>query len=87
MLTIFSLGDVLMEKETIGLPDIIKVLGERPYGMSETMKEYLQELQQRESDEAAKKEEEEDEEDDDDEETDNEDKNDDQKEKVEGKTQ
>ena len=45
MLTVCSLGDVLLEKETIGLPDIIKVLGERPYGMSETMREYLTELQ------------------------------------------
>ena len=88
MLTSCSLGDVLLEKETIGLPDIIKVLGERPYGMSETMKDYLQELQQREADEAAKKEEEEEQDkDSDDEGTDNEDKNDDQKEKVDCKTQ
>merc|ERR1712100_913008 len=50
-----ALGDVLLEKETIGLPDIVKVLGERPHGMSEAMKDYLTELQQREADEAAKK--------------------------------
>jgi hypothetical protein len=34
-------------KETIGLPEIIKILGERPYGMSETMKEYLKEMEKR----------------------------------------
>ena len=36
-----------MEKETINLPDIVEILGERPFGMSETMKEYLEELNQR----------------------------------------
>lgn len=44
-MTVYRLGDVLLEKETIGLPDIVKVLGERPYGMNDTMKEYLSELQ------------------------------------------
>jgi len=39
-----ALGDVLLEKETINLPDIVKVLGQRPYGMSETVTEYLEEL-------------------------------------------
>lgn len=42
-----ALGDTLLEKETIGLPDIIKVLGDRPYGMNETMTEYLEEMQRR----------------------------------------
>jgi hypothetical protein len=36
-----------MEKETVNLPDIIDVLGKRPYGMNEYMTEYLEELQQR----------------------------------------
>jgi hypothetical protein len=38
-----------LEKETIGLPDIIRILGERPFGMSETMKEYLSEMEKRKS--------------------------------------
>ena len=52
------LGDVLLEKETIGLPEIIGVLGDRPYGMSDAVKEYLVEMQQRNADDAAKKEQE-----------------------------
>ena len=39
-----KLADKLMEKETINLPDIIGVLGDRPYGMSETLMEYLTEM-------------------------------------------
>ena len=50
-----KLGERLLEKETINLPDIIDVLGERPYGMNETMKEYLVELREREVKEAALK--------------------------------
>ena len=50
-----ALGERLLEKETINLPDIIDVLGERPYGMNETMKEYLTELREREVKEAALK--------------------------------
>jgi len=42
-----QLGDLLMEKETINLKDIIGVLGARPAGMSETMTEYLYELTER----------------------------------------
>lgn len=33
-----------MEKETVNLPDIVDVLGERAGGMNETMTEYLTEL-------------------------------------------
>lgn len=44
---IYSLGDELLAKETIGLPEIIKILGERPFGMSDTMKEYLKEMEKR----------------------------------------
>lgn len=39
-----ALGDLLLEKETINLPDIVSVLGKRPFGMTETMEEYLDEL-------------------------------------------
>ena len=41
------LGDLLLEKETINLKDIIEVLGARPAGMNETMTEYLTELTER----------------------------------------
>lgn len=41
-----KLADRLLEKETINLPDIIEILGERPYGMNETMRNYLTEMQQ-----------------------------------------
>ena len=54
---LFRLGDVLLEKETINLPDIVKVLGQRPYGMSETVTEYLEELTQRQADDTNKAEE------------------------------
>lgn len=63
MLTHYSLGDVLLEKETIGLPEIVKVLGERPYGMNEAMKEYLEEQIKREAEDAAKEVEDEDDDD------------------------
>jgi len=41
------LGDALLEKETVNLPDIIEVLGTRPFGMNEVMEEYLSELKAR----------------------------------------
>ena len=48
MINIFDrLGDLLLEKETINLKDIIGVLGARPAGMNETMTEYLTELTER----------------------------------------
>ena len=43
----FRLAEELLAKESIGLPDIIKILGERPYPMKENLKEYLQELIER----------------------------------------
>jgi|LauGreDrversion4_2_1035121.scaffolds.fasta_scaffold91201_2 hypothetical protein len=39
--TFYSLAEELLAKESIGLPDIIKILGDRPYPMKETVKEYL----------------------------------------------
>jgi len=39
-----ELGDTLLEKETIGLPQIVEILGERPYGMNETATKYLLEM-------------------------------------------
>lgn len=50
-----QLANRLLEKETINLPDIIDVLGERPYGMNETLQEYLTEMKSRKSEEAAEK--------------------------------
>ena len=47
----FSLGNELLSKETIGLPEIIKILGERPFGMSATMKDYLKEMEKRKTQE------------------------------------
>lgn len=59
---ISALGDALLEKETVNLPDIIEVLGTRPFGMNEVMEEYLSELKARDlkdKEEAIKKEDEE----------------------------
>ena len=36
------------------MPEIIEVLGDRPYGMNETMTEYLEEMQRRKADEEQK---------------------------------
>ena len=47
-----ALGDQLLEKETMNLPMIIDVLGDRPYGMNETMSQYLDELTKRKEKEA-----------------------------------
>ena len=47
-----ALGEALLEKETLNLQDIIDVLGERPFGMTDTMKEYLEELNARKEKEA-----------------------------------
>ena len=44
MLFVNSLAEELLAKESIGLPDIIRILGDRPFPMKETVKEYLQEL-------------------------------------------
>ena len=48
----FSLAEELLAKESINLPAIIKVLGDRPFPMKESLKEYLQELNVRERQEA-----------------------------------
>lgn len=39
-----------MAKESIGLPDILRILGDRPFEMKETVKDYLYEMQERERD-------------------------------------
>jgi hypothetical protein len=40
-------------KETLALPDIVDVLGQRPYPLKETLLEYLQELRDRGTEEKA----------------------------------
>ena len=41
----------LLEKESINLPQIMKILGERPYPLKESIKEYLEELEKRKQEE------------------------------------
>jgi hypothetical protein len=43
----FRLAEALLEKETLNLPQIIAILGERPFPMRETMKDYLVEIEER----------------------------------------
>ena len=38
------LAELLLEKETLSLPDIVDTLGDRPYPIKESVIEYLQEL-------------------------------------------
>jgi hypothetical protein len=38
LLYFYSLAEELLAKESIGLPDIIRILGERPFPMKETVK-------------------------------------------------
>jgi hypothetical protein len=45
----------LLAKESIGLPDIIKILGDRPFPMKETVREYLQEMMERKDKEDSEK--------------------------------
>ena len=47
-----------MAKETLALPDLIEVLGQRPYPLKSSLLEYLQELKERKTEESQKKEEE-----------------------------
>jgi len=57
-----QLAERLLEKETISLPDIVEVLGPRPFPLKASLLEYLEELKERINEdeiEAAKKAEEE----------------------------
>ena len=42
-----ALAEELLTKETIGLSDILRVLGERPYPLKANIREYLVELEER----------------------------------------
>lgn len=44
-----KLAELLLEKETINLPMIIKVLGDRPFPMKESLRDYLSEIESRET--------------------------------------
>ena len=44
---IYRLALELLKKETLSLPDIVDILGQRPYPLKETVAEYLKELRQR----------------------------------------
>ena len=37
----YSLAEELLTKETIGLTDLVRVLGDRPFPLKENVKEYL----------------------------------------------
>lgn len=53
-----SLAERLLEKETISLPDIVEILGPRPFPLKTSLLEYLEELKERiveDEQEAAKK--------------------------------
>ena len=46
-----NLAEELLEHESINLPQIMKILGDRPYPLKESIKEYLQELEKRKQEE------------------------------------
>ena len=42
-----ELAERLLEQETLSLPDIVEIMGERPFAMKESVVEYLKELKAR----------------------------------------
>lgn len=52
---VIRLGTTLLEKETLALPDIVDILGQRPYPLKESLQEYLQELRERTKEEEEQK--------------------------------
>lgn len=40
----YRLAKRLLEKETLALPDIVEILGPRPYPMKQSLLEYMEEL-------------------------------------------
>lgn len=49
---ITNLAERLLEKESISLPQIIEVLGDRPFEMKQSIKDYLSEMLSRQAQEA-----------------------------------
>lgn len=43
----YRLAEELIRKESITLPDLVRILGDRPYPLKETVREYLEELKDR----------------------------------------
>ncbi len=43
----YRLAEALLEKETLALPDIVEIMGARPYPYKATILEYLEELKLR----------------------------------------
>jgi hypothetical protein len=41
------LAEELLAKESINLPDIVRILGDRPYPLKESIRQYLEELKTR----------------------------------------
>ena len=50
------LAERLLEKETLSLPEIVEIMGPRPFPLKETLKDYLQELTERQKEEEELKE-------------------------------
>ena len=44
---IHDLAEELLRKESITLPDILRILGDRPFPLKESVREYLVELEDR----------------------------------------
>lgn len=42
-----KLAEALLKKETLTLPDILEIMGPRPYPLKETIAKYLEELKER----------------------------------------
>ena len=42
-----NLAEALLAKETLSLPDIVEILGPRPYPLKESIAQYLEELKER----------------------------------------
>jgi len=51
-----KLAEELLAKETLSLPEIVEILGPRPFPLKDTVKEYLLELQERNEAEEKEKE-------------------------------
>jgi len=43
-----KLAELLLKNEVLSLPDIVGIMGPRPFPMKETVREYLEELVERE---------------------------------------
>ena len=51
LLQSYRLGESLLQKETLALPEIVVILGPRPYPFKASIQEYLQELKERSAEE------------------------------------